>query len=99
MAQYCFIFLYGAILTVGLLANVAVLAAFLTSKVCCGIGVSMTRYLKWHMIKEELGEEYGGQGCYKNVVVLAAFLTSKMCNTLGLHFELLNCQLFLFIIK
>ena len=33
VAQYCFIFLYGAILTIGLLANVAVLAAFVTSKV------------------------------------------------------------------
>ena len=33
MAQYCFIFMYGTIVTLGLLANVAVLVAFASKKV------------------------------------------------------------------
>ena len=33
VAQYCFIIMYGVIFAVGLFANVAVLAAFATSKV------------------------------------------------------------------
>lgn len=33
VAQYCFIIMYGVIFAVGLIANVAVLAAFATSKV------------------------------------------------------------------
>ena len=33
LAQYCFIFMYGTIVTLGLLANVAVLVAFASKKV------------------------------------------------------------------
>ena len=33
VAQYCFIFMYGTIVTLGLLANVAVLVAFASKKV------------------------------------------------------------------
>ena len=33
VAQYCFIFMYGTIVTLGLLANVAVLLAFASKKV------------------------------------------------------------------
>ena len=33
LAQYCFIFMYGTIITLGLLANVAVLVAFASKKV------------------------------------------------------------------
>ena len=33
VAQYCFIIMYGGIFAVGLITNVAVLAAFATSKV------------------------------------------------------------------
>ena len=41
LAQYCFIFMYGTIVTLGLLANVAVLVAFVSKKV--KISSDMTR--------------------------------------------------------